>query len=219
MIVAYTVVRLASFSMFRNSFFLWLSILTLSVAGCANVSHNTNTNTQSANKKTIAVMPLDNQTNSVAGALYMRAEMIELLKNKGYEPLLVSQTDQQLANQLGISLGGQITIEDISKIAGSLGVDVIMTGRLRNFEAVLMSHNQVSASFTMYDAKARVLWSYDDSVNQSFSPLHNEDVRIQIVGGLLNNVLDRSVGRPLRGAVAEFYQRLQYSLPSGWNSP
>ncbi len=184
------------------------------MVGCANVSHDSVT--QDTNKKTIAVMPLDNQTNSVAGVLYMREEMVELLKNKGYKPMSISETDQQLANQFGISLGGQIAVDDIPKIATALGVDAIMTGRLRNFEAVLMSYNQVSASFTMYGVNAQVLWTYDDAVSQPFSPLRNEDIGTQIIGGLLSNVLDRSVGRPLRGTVAEFYQRLQYSLPSGW---
>lgn len=201
--------------MFRNLSFIWLSALTLIVAGCANVPRESAT--PNAHKQNIAVMPLDNQTISVAGALYMREEMVESLKSKGYEPMMIGDTDQQLANQFGITLGGQIAVEDIPKIANALRVDTIMTGRLRNFEAVLMSYNQVSASFTMYSANAQVLWSFDDAVNQPFSPLRNEDIRTQIIGGLLSGVIDRSVGRPLRGAVLEFYQRLQESLPSGWN--
>ncbi|NOU00746.1 MAG: hypothetical protein HOO95_04115 [Gallionella sp.] len=201
--------------MFRNLSLILLSVLTLVLAGCANVSREATA--PNTSKQNIAVMPLDNQTISVAGALYMREEMVESLKNKGYAPMSISDTDLQLANQFGMTLGGQIAIEDLPKIANALGVDTIMTGRLRNFEAVLMSYNQVSASFTMYSANGQVLWSYEDAVNQPFSPLRNEDIRTQIIGGLLGGVIDRSVGRPLRGAVIEFYRRLLYSLPSGWD--
>lgn len=204
--------------MFRNLSLLWLGIIIACIAGCASFSEAPPT--QNSNSKTIAVMPLDNQTNSVVGALYMREEMVALLKNNGYAPLSISQTDQQLANQFGISLGGQIAIEDIPKIATAFGVDAIMIGRLRNFEAVLMSYSQVSASFAMYNIGAsQPIWEYDDNASVPFSPLRNEDISTQLIGGLLSNVLDRSVGKPLHGAVEKYYQRLQHTLPPGGNRP
>lgn len=42
-----------------------------------------------ARGKPIAVMPLDNQINSVAGTLYLREEMAALLKSKGYALLMI----------------------------------------------------------------------------------------------------------------------------------
>lgn len=204
--------------MIRNLYLFLQVIIIACIAGCTSFSDVQPP--QSSSRKTIAVMPLDNQTNSVVGALYMREEMVALLKNKGYAPTSISQTDQQLANQFGISLGGQIAIEDIPIIATAFGVDAIMIGRLRNFETVLMSYNQISASFTMYSAGAsQPIWEYDDSITVPFSPLRDEDISTQLIGGLLSNVLDRSVGRPLHGAVEEFYQRLQHTLPPGGNRP
>ena len=194
---------------------LLLNIFILSLAGCATVSESQSN--QPLSRKTIAVMPLDNQTNSVVGALYMREEMLNLLEQKGYAPLSISQTDQQLANQLGISLGGQIAPEDIPKITAALGVEAVMTGRLRNFESVLMSYNQVAANFAMYDANnSQMVWEYDNAVSVPFSPLRNENISTQMLSGLLGSVLDRTAGKPLHGAVMEYYQRLQYHLPSGW---
>ena len=70
----------------------------------------------------------------------MREEMVALLKNRGYAPLMIDQTDQMLANQFGISLGGQISDVDIPKIAAGLGVDAVMTGRLKSFDAILLSY-------------------------------------------------------------------------------
>ena len=168
-------------------------------------------------------MPLDNQTNSVVGALYMREEMVALLKSKGYAPLPIYQTDQLLANQFGISLGGQITEEDIPKIAAGLGVDAIMAGSLKNFGAVLLSYNEVSASFTMYAGNAwRPVWTYDGAATAPFSPLRDNsyqaDIRTELIGGFIISLLERSLGRPLREAVSRYYQQLQYSLPTGWDT-
>jgi len=202
-------------SMFRFASLLWACITISLVSGCAGTSP-TKVN---SNGKTIAVMPLDNQTNSVVGALYMREEMVALLEFKGYAPMSIEQTDQQLANLFGISLGGQITEADLPKIAAGLNVEAIMTGSLKNFSAVLLSYNEVSASFTMYAAESWLpVWSYEGSASAPFSPLRNESFGTQIIGGLVGSVLDRSLGKPMQGAVSEYYHRLQNSLPSGWKN-
>ncbi len=201
--------------MFRLSSTMWVFIAIAFVSGCAG-SAPVKVN---SNGKTIAVMPLDNQTNSVTGALYMREEMVALLQQKGYAPKSIEQTDQQLANLFGISLGGQITETDLPKIAAGLNVEAIMTGSLKNFSAVLLSYNEVSASFTMYTADAWLpVWSYDGNASAPFSPLRSDSFGTQIIGGLVGSVLDRSVGKPMQGAVSEYYQRLQLTLPSGWTN-
>lgn len=202
--------------MLRHIFLLWSCAIIVFISGCANTSPAP---VAVGNGKTIAVMPLENQTNSVVGALYMREEMVALLRRKGYAPLPVGQTDQLLANQFGISLGGQITEEDIPKIAAGLGVDAIMTGRLKNFSAVLLSYNEVSASFTLYTADAwQPAWTYDGNASAPFSPLRNEDFRTEIIGGLISSILERSFGKPLQDAVSRYYQQLQYTLPTGWDT-
>jgi len=200
---------------FRYPSLLWLCIAIAFISGCASTAPVAD----NSNGKTIAVMPLDNQTNSVTGALYMREEMVALLKSRGYAPMTVEQTDQQLANLFGISLGGQITEADLPKIAAGLDVDAIMTGSLKNFSAVLLSYNEVSASFTMYTANAWLpVWSYDGSASAPFSPLRNESIGTQLISGLVGSVLERSVGKPMQSAVSEYYQRLQHTLPSGWKN-
>ena len=190
---------------------IWLIVI--GIGGCASTP-----GASTAYGKTIAVMPLDNQTNSVAGTLYMREKMVDLLKRKGYAPLSIRQTDQMLANQFGISIGGQIAEEDLAKIAAGLGVAEIMTGRLKKFGAILLTYNEVSASFTLYNADARQTWSYDRTVITPFSPLRSDDIGVQLIGGLISNILERSFGAPLQDAVSRYYQQLQYTLPSGRNT-
>lgn len=196
---------------------LWPCLAALLVSGCANTSFD---QAMTSGGKTIAVMPLDNQTNSVVGALYMREEMVTLLKRNGYAPLPIAQTDQMLSNLFGISLGGQITEEDIPKIAAALEVDAIMTGRLRNFGLVLLSYNEVSASFTMYTGNTwHPAWTYDGAATVPFYPLRDNsfeaDIRTEIIGGFISSILERSFGKPLHEAVSRYYKQLQYSLPTG----
>lgn len=196
---------------------MWLWTTAALISGCASTPPAA---PAAASGKTIAVMPLENQTNSVVGALYMREEMVALLARKGYSPLPVGQTDQLLANQFGISLGGQIAEEDIPRIAAALEVEAIMIGRLRSFGSVLLSYNEVSASFTMYTPNSsQPAWTYDGSATVPFSPLRDNsfqaDIRTEIIGGFISNILQRSLGKPLQEAVSKYYQQLQYSLPLG----
>jgi hypothetical protein len=205
--------------MFTYRFFTVLALGTAFAlqSGCASVPDKPAETGRSG--KIIAVMPLDNHSSSVAGALYMREEMVEVLKIKGYEPLELKQTDQQLANLFGISLGGQIMDEDIPKIAAGLKAEAIMTGTLKNFDSVLLSYNEVAASFTLYEgADWSPVWNFDGSASVPFSPLRGESLGTQLLGGLVGGVLERTVGKPMQGAVSEYYHRLQGTLPTGWRT-
>ena len=189
-----------------------LAVTVLFISGCATNSPSTD----NAPRKTIAVMPLDNQTNSVAGSLYMREQMVKTLARKGYQPLPIKQTDEMLANQFGISLGGQINEQDIPSIAAALGVEAIVTGRLKNFGAVLLAYNEVDASFTLYTTHAsQPEWRYEGAARTPFSVLFSDDLSTHLIGGLITNLLDRSFGAPLQETVSRYYQQLQRTLPSG----
>src|SRR2546428_1488132 len=102
--------------------------------------------------RTVAVMPLDNQTNSVPGAIYFREVMNKNLGRKGYVALPLSEVDQLLSDQLGISLGGQITEDRIPVIGKTLGVDAVITGTVQKFGTVLAIYNEVEATFSLYEA-------------------------------------------------------------------
>jgi hypothetical protein len=193
---------------------IWLALAAIFVSGCA--STNSPAPDSNPHGRKVAVMPMDNQTNSVTGALYMREEMVTLLRNKGYAPLSIKETDEQLANQFGISLGGQIAEADIPKIAAGLNVSAIMTGTLKNFNSVLLSYNEVSASYVLYVADDWLpVWRYDNAVSVPFSRLRNESLGTQIISGLVGSVLERSIGMPMQEAVSEYYNRLRLTLPSG----
>lgn len=97
--------------------------------------------------RTVAILPLDNQTNSVPGAIAVRTALHRNLDRKGYVALALFQIDQLLANQFGISLGGQITEDLIPAIGKVLEADAVMTG------AVLAYGGRVEIILTLYEAR------------------------------------------------------------------
>jgi hypothetical protein len=95
----------------------------------------------------VAILPLDNQTNSVPGSIAVRTVVHRNLDRKGYVALPLFETDQLLANQFGISLGGQITEDLLPAIGTALEADAVMTG------AVLTYGGTVEIILTLYEAQ------------------------------------------------------------------
>ena len=87
--------------------------------------------------RTVAISPLDNQTNSVPGAIAVRTALHKNLDRKGYVALPLFQIDQLLANQFGISLGGQITEDLIPAIGKVVQADAVMTGAVLRYGAIV----------------------------------------------------------------------------------
>lgn len=166
--------------------------------------------------RTIALLPLDNQTNSVPGALYMREVMNTRLKNAGYEPQALEQVDRALSDQFGVSLGGQITEDMISKIGTTLGVDAVMTGTIQKFGTVLALYSEVEASFAMYETgTGREIWEYHDHVKEDTALGQRQSNSVALAAGLIASVIERGSGKPLQSVVSQFYRRLMPRLPSG----
>jgi hypothetical protein len=93
-----------------------------------------------------------------------REVMHKNLRDKAYIPLDRDQIDQTLSNQLGISLGDQITEDLIPKIGKALGVDAVVSGVVNRFSPLAEVFNKWSgleASFTIYESiTGRKLWEY-----------------------------------------------------------
>jgi hypothetical protein len=83
--------------------------------------------------KTVAVLPLVNNTNDVAAPLNVRDELVARLHALQYAVQPVQQTDQILRDQLGITLGRQLDLATIQQLGGALGVDGLMYGVLDDF--------------------------------------------------------------------------------------
>jgi hypothetical protein len=164
--------------------------------------------------RTVAVMPLDNETNSVPGAIYLREVMYKNLGRKGYVALPLSEVDLRLSDQLGISLGGQITEDRIPAIGKALGVDAVITGTVQKFGTILALYNEVEATFSLYETHTgNKLWAY-----HGYARLNTELTSRQGTP-IVAELIFRGLGKPLAPVVGEFYRELLARMPNGAEPP
>ena len=167
--------------------------------------------------RTAAVMPLNNQTNSVPGAIYLREVMHNNLGRKGYVGTPLSEVDQLLSDRLGISLGGQITEDRIPEIGKTLGVDAVITGTVQKFGTVLALYNEVEATFSIYEAQTgKKLWDYHGYARLNTELTSRQGER---ASPMLAELLFRGLGKPLAPVVQEFYRGLFARMPNGAEPP
>ena len=166
---------------------------------------------------TVAVLPFDNQTNSVPGALYLREVFNENLGRKGYVARPLSEVDQLLSDRFGISLGGQITDDLIPEIGKALEVDAVIRGTVQKFGTVLI-HDEVEATFALYETRAgNKLWEYHGHAQREseFSQLARHDPLIAASVMLGGALIERGLGKPLYRVVHQFFAKLLAQMPNG----
>ena len=73
--------------------------------------------------RTVAVLPLVNNTNDVEAPGYVRDELVLRLLAMQYVVKPVMQSDQILRDQLGITLGRQLDLATVQQLGDALGVD------------------------------------------------------------------------------------------------
>jgi hypothetical protein len=109
--------------------------------------------------RTVAVLPLDNRTNSVRGALHLREVLHRNLDRKGYVALPLSNVDQLLSDQFGVSLGGQITDDLIPALGKALEVDAVITGTVLAYGR--LGPKEIEAKVALYETRTgRKLWDH-----------------------------------------------------------
>ncbi len=206
-----------SFSAFR----LLTGLLTLVlIGGCAVPTRIVPFGAGITPPRTIAVLPLDNQTNSVAGSLYVRQVMYENLGRKGYVATPVVDVDRTLSDQLGISLGGQVAEADIRHIGETLGVDAVLTGTLQKFGTVLAVYSEVEATFAMYETRSgSKIWEYHGYVKQDTALAQQHQNAVTLSADLLASMIQRGRGKPLQSVVDEYYRKLFAQMPNGAETP
>ena len=172
---------------------------------------------------TLAILPFENETNSVKGALYLREVMQEKIGRKGYLPRPLSDVDQILSDQLGISLGGQISDSMLPEIGLALGVDTVMTGTVHRFGiGVTENHHldsggEVEGTLRLHDtATGKQIWEghkksrWDGVIPRSSEHYSTAD---RVGADFLLNLAFTALGRPLLPVVATFCDELIAEMP------
>jgi len=105
--------------------------------------------------RTVAVLPLVNNSNDVEAPGYVREELVLRLQAMQYAVNPTLQTDQVLRDQMGITLGRQSEMTTSQEIGRVLGVDGLVYGVLDEFEtkiAGVLTEKKVRARFMLVRA-------------------------------------------------------------------
>lgn len=132
--------------------------------------------------KTVAILPLVNNTNDVGAQQYVRDELIVRLQALQYAVQPAQQTDQILRDQLGITLGRQLDLATVQQLSAALGVDGLVFGVLDDF---------ATKSFGLLTEKrSRVRLSFVNASDGSQIWASGAGVigRIRVVGGTAGKV-------------------------------
>lgn len=112
--------------------------------------------------KTVAVLPMTNQTNDVEGPQYVRIELDKRLPGYFYANKPLKDTDQLLRDQMGVTLGAQLDMTTPQKLGELLGVDAVIYGTLMNFDTQisgLLNVKRARAKFKMVNTKTgETIW-------------------------------------------------------------
>lgn len=145
----------------RSMFYLFILFSILWIAGCA--LPRPHMAPDPANPiKTVAVLPMVNNTNDVEGPDRVRAMFVEYAPERCYIVKPVQEVNQILKDELGITLGSQLDMTNPKELGKKLGVDAIIYGALYNFEEKttgVLNVRKVRGGFKLVDAKTgAVVW-------------------------------------------------------------
>ncbi len=113
---------------------VWLAagLALLFVTACAPTLPSITRNASSP-IRTVAVLPLVNNTNDVEGPAYVRDLFVAELGQFFYVIKPAKEVDQLLKDQMGVTLGSQLDMATPQKLGEVLGVDGVFYGSLEDF--------------------------------------------------------------------------------------
>lgn len=132
--------------------------------------------------KTVAILPLVNNTNDVGAPQYVPDELVVRLQALQYAVQPAQQTEQILRDQLGITLGRQLDLATVQQLSATLGVDGLVFGVLDDFATKIFG--------LLTEKRSRVRVSFVNASDDSQIWASGAGVigRIRVVGGTAGQV-------------------------------
>jgi len=113
--------------------------------------------------KTVAVLPLKNNTTDVTGSDMVRKRMIKALKRRYYNVKPLKEVDKILRDQMGITLGGQLETASAKTLGEVLQVQHVVFGTLIDFGEIntgVYNVRKVRAKFKLVNTETEdTAWS------------------------------------------------------------
>lgn len=139
----------------------------LSLSGCGAPQYFVHSSYDFSNVKKVAVLPLENLSqDQLAGERVRKALIAELLATGMVEVVEPGQVNRSL-NQLNLQSVSAISLEDLKKVGGSLGVQLLFLGSLDVYDRINVGGGvfpDVTISLRAVDvATGTIVWSSTNS--------------------------------------------------------
>ena len=175
----------------------------------------------------VAVLPIQNFTPDMDGAVWVRSGISEMVPTRYYTILPNDQVDQILRDKMGVTLGGQIDYTNpaigapLPNVVGqTLEVDGLFYCNLQDFSNLVTgfyNRRKVKAKCRLVNVKTTdVVWEKEEEMSNSEINISVsgaiEAVKQKAIAGLINGALKIN---PLKIETAAVIQKMQSTIPSG----
>lgn len=184
--------------------------------GCAHVPRNDPTNPI----RTVAVLPMINNTSDMDGPELVRKGFNRLVGNRFYEVMSTPKIDEILRDRMGITLGGQLGLTNAQKLGEELGVDGVIYGELLDFNYIITgfyNSKVVRAKFKLVSTKTgNTVWEKEEKVQKSELALSSKGALEALKGNLGSKMISGIVKvSPLQDEINELIYKFYYRFPPG----
>ncbi|MDD5772761.1 MAG: DUF799 family lipoprotein [bacterium] len=200
---------------FHKSKYILFAVIIIGLS-CAHVPRNDPTNPI----RTVAVLPMVNNTSDMDGPELVRKGFNKLVKNRYYEVMGIPQIDEILRDRMGITLGGQLSLTNAQKLGEELGVDGVVFGELLDFNYTITGfYNSkiVRAKFKLVSTKTgNTVWEREEKVQRSEVSFTSKNALEAFKGNLESKMFSKIVRvSPLQDETNELIYKFYSTFPPG----
>lgn len=166
--------------------------------------------------RTIAVLPMANQSTDLRGPEYVRQVLIRNLESRGYIVAPVKETDEILRTKLGITDGGQMGSAVPAKICQALKVDAAVYGELIDFKFLnvgVYQNKLVEARFKLVGKDGQALWEDQRKASRKYIGTSLKEARNALAIGLAEKMVGNILKAPLYEQVQQVVRMAVSTLP------
>jgi hypothetical protein len=138
-----------------------LLLLVLLLAGCAGIPSIGPTADPTNPIKRLAILPLKNDTTDVDAPNFVREKLAAAFQKRFYNVQSLAETDQILRDQVGITLGGQLSMASVSELCEALQVEGLLYGTLMDYGEVttgLVNMRKVRGKFNIVETETDTIF-------------------------------------------------------------
>ncbi len=132
------------------------------IAGCAGVPGIAPSPDSTNPIRRLAILPLQNDTTDVEAPNFVREKLVPAFQRRFYDVQPLAETDQILRDELGITLGGQLSMASVSELREALQVEGLLYGTLMDYGEIttgLVNMRKVRGKFKIVDTDTdTVFW-------------------------------------------------------------